>query len=302
MNTTIFQKPFWLDTIAPNKWNVVEVKKGEEVEARMPYVLRRGPLGLKMITMPPLTQTLGPWFAPHEAKYVKELSRQHDLMASLIEQLPSFDYFSQKFHYSITNWLPFYWRGFNQTTRYTYVIEDLSDLNAVWRETRENIRTDVRKAQRQLVVRSDLGLDVLLDLNEKTFKRQGLPVPYSRELIARLDHACNEHNCRKMFFAKDAQGRVHAAVFIVWDEQAAYYLMGGADPELRNSGATSLLLWEAIRFAATVTRTFDFEGSMIKSVERFFRAFGAKQKPYFQVTKVNSLWLKVGLDVKSWVR
>jgi hypothetical protein len=104
-----------------------------------------------------------------------------------------------------------------------------------------------------------------------------------------------------MLFAQDAQGRLHAAAYIVWDEQAAYYLMGGADPELRTSGATSLLMWEAIKFASTVTQTFDFEGSMIESIERFFRAFGAKQKRYFRVSKTNSLPLKMYQDVRSWI-
>jgi hypothetical protein len=61
--------------------------------------------------------------------------------------------------------------------------------------------------------------------------------------------------------------------------------MSGIDPDLRNSGAMSLLVWEALRFAATVTERFDFEGSVIEPVERFFRAFGGAQKPYFRVTR-----------------
>jgi hypothetical protein len=34
---------------------------------------------------------------------------------------------------------------------------------------------------------------------------------------------------------------------------------------------------------------------MIQPIERFFRAFGARQKPYHRVTKVNSFPLKAGL-------
>jgi len=68
--------------------------------------------------------------------------------------------------------------------------------------------------------------------------------------------------------------------------------MGGGAPDLRNSGATSLCMWEAIQFAATVTKSFDFEGSMLETVERFFRAFGAKQTPYFAISKINSKLLK----------
>lgn len=85
--------------------------------------------------------------------------------------------------------------------------------------------------------------------------------------------------------ARDEHNNIHAAVYIVWDNDSAYYLMGGGDPALRNSGATSLCLWEAIQFASTVSKKFDLEGSMLEPVERFFRGFGTVQKPYFKISK-----------------
>lgn len=295
----IFSQPWWLDAVAPGSWGEATIEKGGQMFARMPYVIRRR-LGFTSLIMPPLTQTLGPWLRPYTGKYVNQMSEEKQLMTDLIEQLPRFDYFRQNFHHAITNWLPFFWRGFQQTTRYTYIVEDLSDLDAVWRETRQNIRTDVRKATRELVVRDDLTLDTFLDLNEMTFKRQGMTLPYERELVGRIDHVCAKRDCRKMLFAEDSQGRVHAAAYLIWDDEAAYYLMGGSDPELRTSGANSLLMWQAIKFASTVTRTFDFEGSMIEPVERFFRAFGARQTPYFLVRKTDSVLLKIRRDVASW--
>lgn len=60
--------------------------------------------------------------------------------------------------------------------------------------------------------------------------------------------------------------------------------MGGSDPDLRSSAAISLCMWAAIKFASTVTKILDFEGSIMEPVERFFRAFCAKQTPYFALT------------------
>lgn len=294
---SIFQKKWWLDAVAPQLLRVAEVKKNDSVSAYLPYVISKK-AGLTVIGMPKLTQTLGPWLAPSSAKYANQLSQQKKIMTALIAELPPFDYFCQNFHYTITNWLPFHWHGFTQTTRYTYILDQLSDTDKVWSGFKENIRTDVRKASKRLVVKRDLPIEKFIDLNTLTFKRQGRALPYSRGLVKRLDRACAEYKSRKIFFAEDSQGRIHAAVYIVWDEKSAYYLMGGADPELRNSGATSLLLWEAIQFAATVTQRFDFEGSMIESVERFFRAFGARQVPYFQITSMNRR-MKVLMGVKD---
>jgi hypothetical protein len=283
---SIFQQPWWLEVVAPGQWGEVVVKRGEEVAARMPYVIKKK-YGLTALTMPPLTQTLGPWLRPSKAKYARRISEQKQLMNELIEQLPEVDYFCQNFSPFITNWLPFYWAGFEQTTRYTYRIEDLSDLEKVWQGFLDNIRTDIRKAEKKIVVRSDLGLDQFLRVNALTFNRQGMQVPYTPELIRNIDNACEIHNARRMFFAEDAKGQIHAVLYLIWDSNTAFYLMGGGDPDLRNSGATSLLMWEAIKFASTVSKVFDFEGSMIESVERFFRSFGGIQTPYYQITKMS---------------
>jgi lipid II:glycine glycyltransferase (peptidoglycan interpeptide bridge formation enzyme) len=302
VNNSLFQKPWWLDAVCgKDNWDVVLVEKGGQIIASMPYYMGKR-RGMRIITMPKLTQTMGPWLRPSNAKYANQLAEQKDLMTGLIEKLPAYDYFLQNFHYSITNWLPFYWQGFSQTTRYTYMLEEISDTQKIWDDLLPKIRTDIKKAQNRfgLQVCTDLGIDAFLTMNEQTFTRQRMKLPYSKDFVKRLDNACKEHNARRIFFAKDMDGRIHATVYIVWDENSAYYLMGGSDPDLRNSGANSLCMWEAIKFASTVTKAFDFEGSMIEPVERFFRAFGARQMPYFQVSKINSPFVKIYRDIRSW--
>lgn len=299
----LFEKPWWLDAVAPKKWKEIKVEKSGEVVARMPYVFEKRK-GFILIKMPPLTQTLGPWLRPSKAKYAKQISEQKDLQMDLIDKIPKFDSFSLDFHYSLTNWLPFYWRGFEQTTRYTYIIEDLTDIGRVWEGLLPKIRTDIKKAKNRfkLKIRTDLGIDIFLENNEMTFRRQGIKVPYSEELLRRVDSACERESARKIFFAVDKNGRIHASAYIVWDENSAYYLMGGSDPELRSSGATSLCLWEAIDFASTVTERFDFEGSMMESVERYFRGFGAVQKPYFRIYKQESKLLGLYKNTKNVIK
>ena len=91
-------------------------------------------------------------------------------------------------------------------------------------------------------------------------------------------------------------------MLIIWDDQSAYYLVGGGNPELRNSGATSLCMWEAIKFASTVSKKFDFEGSMTESIERFFRGFGAVQKSYYRVTHKPSKIIDIILCLKKVIK
>ena len=290
----IFSKDWWLDAVCDESWNVCLIENAGVVLASMPYHLYRNRLGMTIIAQPPETQTLGPWLRPSDAKIANRLGQEKDLLTELIDQLPAFSHFEQSWIHTNTNWLPFYWRGFKQTTRYSYRLPDLSNLDTIWSGFRENIRKEIRKAKDRfsLKVRTDLSIDDFLVLNEKTYERQGQPLPYSKSFIRRLDEACKTKCSRAIFIAVDAVGRHHAGVYIVWDQQSAYYLMGGGDPELRASGAASYCMWEAIQFAATKTKSFDFEGSMIESVERFFRAFGAIQTPYFLISKTPSRLLR----------
>ena len=124
-------------------------------------------------------------------------------------------------------------------------------------------------------------------MQKKTFERPGRKHNVSDKLLSRLDAALIEHNARKLLCAVDTEKRIHAASYFVYDSNCCYYLAGGGDSELRTSGAASLLMWEGIKFAATVSKSFDFEGSMIEPIERFFRAFGGVPTPYWRVTKFN---------------
>jgi lipid II:glycine glycyltransferase (peptidoglycan interpeptide bridge formation enzyme) len=279
---TIFQEPWWLDAVAPGAWRLLDVIRGGEVAARMPIVVTRK-FGFRIIRNPPLTPTLGPWLRASTANPPKRLAMEKELLNDLIDQLPPWDYFEAAFHPQLTNWLPFYWRGFQQTTRYTYILDDTSDPDRVWNGLQDTVRRNIRKARKELSVRTDLSLEAVLKLTTMTFRREGLALPFSHELVRRIDAACASRDARRMFFAEDMNGRLHAALYVVMDGKSAYYLFGGADPDLRSSGAQNLLLWEAMRLASTRGIKFDFEGSMVEPIERVFRGFGARQAPYLQV-------------------
>jgi hypothetical protein len=280
----IFQQPWWLDAVAPGHWDEARIERHGRTVARLPYVVRRvGPL--RILAMPPLTQTLGPWVEHSTARAARALSVEIDLLAALEAALPPADVFVQRFSPTMMNALPFEWAGYKLEVQYTYRLEGLRSEEVLWEGLRGNIRTDIRKARKHVEIRDDLGLERFHDVWAKTFTRQGLKPIVSLADLDRLDRACADRNARALLFAQDRFDRVHAVAYVVWDEHAAFYLLGGGDPELRRSGASSMLIWEAITRARVVTDVFDFEGSMLRPVERFFRAFGARQRPYLRVSR-----------------
>ncbi len=286
MNTnSLFEEDWWLNAVAPEEWRAVEIVRSGKSTARLPYVLKKSRMGIRHIGMPALTQTLGPWLAPQEGKYANRLGCEKDLLQDLISQLPPHDSFDMRFDVSLKNWLPFFWKGYAQTTRYTYRIYDIANMEAVWDEFQAKARTDINKANRELTLRMDIGPEALLNLQRKSYERQSRLSPKTGDVFLRVCKAAQDRDAIKLLYAEDSQGRLHAGAAIVYDTRCAYYLVGGGDPALRSSGAQSFLIWEAIKALSGRTAAFDFEGSMVESIERFFRGFGARQTPYFHITK-----------------
>ncbi len=237
------------------------------------------------ITMPRLTQTLGILIKPiNDGKYVSKISKEKDIIQTLVNIIPKDKKYSINFNYNFTNWLPFMWLGYNQYCRYTYVIEELINLDIVKGEFRYNIKYDINKAnKKQLVVKDDLSIEQFYNINMQTFRRQGIAEPYSLEFLKKFDSIVKAHNSGKAFFVVDSENTIYAVSYIVYDKKSAYYLLGGASDQEKSSGAVSLALWEAIKFSSKVSTRFDFEGSCNKNIEEFFRGFGGKQKIYFNI-------------------
>lgn len=298
----IFSKSWWMDAVCgEDNWDVILAEKGGKIIASMPYTIKQSGI-FKGISMPLLTQKNGIWINyPDNQKYTSKLNYEKDAVNQIVEKLESLDldFYVQNYDYNFTNWLPLYWKGYSQTTRYTYVLDEVSDIDRLYQEIDGKIRTQIRKAEKIVSVKENCSIETFYELVSMTFSRQKMKMPYPYELIESIDKACSDHDCRKILYAEDAEGRIHAAVYLIWDDNSMYYLMGGANPELRNSEATTLLLWHAINFASSFINKFDFEGSMIEPIERFFRAFGSTQTPYFKIWKDYSKQYKLVNGIKQ---
>lgn len=287
--------------VAAGAWDYVVVKRGEEVAAVLPYVSKER-WRWRLLEMPRMTPYLGPWLRTSTAKYANRLSEEKDLLGELIDGLPPFAMFRQAFHPSVTNWLPFFWKGFRQTTQYTYCFEDTADVEKLWSGTRDNVRTDVKKARKQVEVEESDDFEHVIRMQKLALARQDMQLSHSDEFMRAFGADCAEHGASKLLLARDAQGRVHACVYLLCDKRTVYYYTGGGDPELRNSGAASLLVWKAIEFASAQGKRFDFEGSMNEPIERFFRSFGATQTPYFEIMKTTSRPAVAAKRVLGWLK
>jgi hypothetical protein len=282
----LFQDPWWLDLTTDGNWDEAIVTNPEGVIARLPYrTLRR--YGATILTQPRLTPYAGPWFRPSSAKASNQFSERRRLTTELLSQLPRFDLFSQNLWPGIPDCLPFHWAGYSQCTFYTNWHRDLSSPELLWSNFLKETRAEIRKAQDRVEVVVSNDVERLCDLHELTFTQQGLKVPRERAFLRRIVEGAISKGHARIVFAMDEQSNAHAVNLIVFDHRSAHYLIGGSDARHRTSGAASLLVWDAIQFAARTCKLFDFEGSMVEGISRFFRGFNPESIPISHVYRTS---------------
>jgi hypothetical protein len=299
----ICSRDWWLDCVCGKEnWDVLLYEQEEGIEASMPfYSPCKG-----VVTMPSYTQTMGIWFNPafERTTYTKNLYHKQKICACFIAHLPPHSYFLQNFHYSFTDWLPFYWEGYKQTTRYNYILPDISNLNELEKNLGKSIRNSLHYARDKyhLVVKRNVPIDSLMEINTQIYGRQGLK-SYEPELLRRLIDLAISRNQGDIWGAYDESGRLHAAEFVVWQDSCAYAIAGGGNTELRHSCGTALAMWEAIRDVSKVSASFNFEGSMVKGIGYFLREFGSIQMPYLSISKGEmNIKDKVFLRIKRFMK
>jgi lipid II:glycine glycyltransferase (peptidoglycan interpeptide bridge formation enzyme) len=282
----IFMQNWWLDAVCTEGWSVALAynEKGE-IEAALAFA-KRQKWGLTTLSEPVLTPFCGVWLRQKTFKTSYEkIVNEKKYLQKLIEQLPSAHRYSFRLHVSLTDWQPFYWAGWRQETRYTYRL-DIQNLTAVFDNFNDNTKRNIRKSAQNFTIKSGSDFDKFLEINDLTYKRQHISQPISLPTWQAVEHVLSEKNKRCIFFAQNTEGAVEAAIYVIFDDKTAYYLAGGSTDEGRSRGAMHGLLAHAIQEAAASGCTvFDFEGSMLKGVEPFFRGFGGELTPYFRVYK-----------------
>ena len=85
---------------------------------------------------------------------------------------------------------------------------------------------------------------------------------------------------------------MHAALFLISDSETMYNVISTIMPCYKNTGASALVVYEAINFSKTKVRNFDFEGSMNEGIELSFRQFGGAQNSFFTIYSYSSRFFK----------
>jgi hypothetical protein len=302
----LFLRPWWMDAVCGREsWDVrLAFDKIDQFLGLWVFSLKSR-WGLKYIVPPPATPYTGLWlnYDPAMSSYHRN-RLERNVIPELLEQLPRFHWMDQRFHYQMSNWLPLSWNGFSQTTRYTYLLRDISDDGKIDGAicTHHNRKIKRALSNRVIIVTGPQHFERFYELYQLSAERKGLQV-HSQDNFLRLHTTIQQQGAGEVMLAIDAENKAHAGAYLLWDAHSAYYWIGCSHPKLRDSGAPALLLREAILYCSQFAPCFDFDGSMHRGIERFFSGFGAAQTPCLAVAKGCNLLLETMLFIRSrWNR
>lgn len=290
----LFFQPWWLDAVCKTgQWDVLIYEKNKTILGVYPYFIKRKYKIFETITMPKFTPFLGPYIKyPVEFTNSERAGLEKEIYTTFINTLPEFDYFIQLFNYDFTNWLPFLWKNFKQTTFYSYIIDDISDVEKVKSGFHYSKIKQINKAVRTLEVKFDLSSEEFYSFHKETLRKQNKNILYDETLFKGVVEAAYSNCAGKIIYASH-ENHIFAALFFVWDKKSGYNLISAHDPDHNNSGALDMLVMNAMAFLSDKSKKYDMEGSIVESYEFSFRHFGGRQQPYYQIKKASSPIIKL---------
>jgi hypothetical protein len=260
----------------------VRDKDGRAVAAINLHRTRRA--GLRLISHPAFNPHCGLWRrqqAKNPSKAVGEAKKLHTALAEYLLAQDGMVHLA--FPPEETDLQPWAWSGFKVVAQWTYRINLGQELAAIRAGYEDKQRNAIKKGLAGGTVETTDDPDRVLNAVRSTFARKGKGL--DEDTASALIHAFLKPG-HGFAFVTVENGKDSAAAFCAHAAGTCYYLLGGVDKAHASNGAGAMAVDACIGQAhAFGLRVFDFEGSMLPEVERYFRTFGGTPTPYFTVNR-----------------
>lgn len=242
--------------------------------------------GFKILRNPFFTPYIGPFLCITSKKPSNWLKKQKEFLFQFAEFADKINIPIKSFNLSpsIVDMQPLIWRDFKVIPFYTYLLSLEQDIDDIFDSMDSDKKNLIRKGLKdELKIQKVNDYSIVYDLICKTFQRKN--EKFDKDLVYKILFTFATKKNSFAFICYNS-GLPISASFCIYDRNKAYYLLGGYDPKIKHNAAGVLTLWEAIKFSKSLDlQYFDFEGSMLPEIERFFRGFGGKLTPYYSVNK-----------------
>jgi lipid II:glycine glycyltransferase (peptidoglycan interpeptide bridge formation enzyme) len=189
--------------------------------------------------------------------------------------------------------LPFLWSGYKVIPHYTYQISLEKDESQLLGEMSGDRRKNLTKAAEEGVEVVDAkGTKEIRELVQRTFEKRGKKSP--RGLIDAIfsNFGPGQSSYCILSFQK---GKPVSGVYVVYDKRTAYHLLGGYSDRAHHGAGAAAMFRAIVKARELGLRVFDFQGSTVPQIERYFRGFGGRLLPIFSINKA---WFPIEMCLK----
>lgn len=247
---------WYLDIVSPG-WEALVSNNYEFV---MPLPVKRK-FGIPYVVQPILTQQLG-IFSSSEIT--------HDVIQLFIKKIP---YYSYEINLNESN--------FNQdiTPLPNYVLNLTESYESIAKRYSKNTIRNILKTQKEgLSLRNDIKINDFIDFYNSVDRNF---ISINSAVLKKLLERAIEKKAITLLAVNNKNNEIIAALCLFHTGNRLVYLLPISNDEGKKSSAMFMLVDYLIKSKAQSNLSLDFEGSLIEGIARFYKGFGAKNRPYF---------------------
>lgn len=281
----IYMKDWYLDgaTEKEEDWQVILVEENNTVVAAFPFGYQKRH-GMYYIEAPWPCARMGVWIKKQSYRSkLGELMVLERYVNEIISYLPKYDVFRIPFESRFTNWQPFYWAGFSEEIRYSMIIDSKVEdyLPFVSKQRLRQIR---RGGTSYLVTKNKLSIDKYREFIIEAYQSMGRTVSYEKDKFKKLIEILQMKGACEIRSVLNQKNEIVFVCIILQDENR-YYQQFNTQMQGKDMEASSLAIYDAINSAVRNGKIYDFEGSMIYGVCKFYASFNPLWEPYHFISR-----------------
>lgn len=170
-----------------------------------------------------------------------------------------------------------------------YILNLKPSYNSLISKYSKNTIRNIEKAKKfSIVIDNELNTNAFIEFYntvQKTYQAG------QSDIIKQIIETGKEKLAIDLYGIKNIDNELIAALCILNSPKRLTYLLPVSNEEGKKYSAMFLLIDELIRLNSGKDLIFDFEGSRIEGIARFYKGFGAENQPYFMLKRFRPSYL-----------
>jgi hypothetical protein len=265
-NSLVYAESWYLDIVSP-KWEALIFGDYEYV---MPLPVKRK-FGISFLVQPPLTQQLGVF----SSQKIDE-----NIVEQFIKNIPYKSYHLNLNEQNLCG------KGVMQPN----LLLDLNkEYQTIFSAYSTNTKRNIKKAQQAgIYVINNITPEQFLDFYFSAMNDEAKPDKKLTEKIVKKGF----EKAQIKLYAATQEDDLSSVLCLLHSKERLIYLLAASNAKGKEISCMSLIVNNVIQVFAETNLCFDFEGSKVESIARFYQGFGAETTTFTQLKKNSIIQMK----------